>query len=183
MIKRLSKKLFTRQTAYLGIALLAGAFLLLLLQGFIHATSDMPFCASCHEMDDHVRELKSSTHWNNRNGYHTKCAECHISPGFAGMVEAKWKGLHEVIVHYADNPLRNPEKWRNRRNELRKKVVREMPQSVCIKCHDVDSMKPSTKEAEKAHSTITPKMKCLDCHSVEGQSYLVHNKVPPWMAK
>lgn len=183
MIKRVLKKLFTRQTLYYAAALVIGAFLLLLFQGFVHATSETSFCMSCHEMKDHMRELKASTHWSNRDGYHTECAECHINAGFAGMVEAKWKGLHEVVVHFTDNPEKNPEKWRNRRTELRKKVVREMPQATCVKCHDLNSMEPSTRNAEKAHSTITPQMRCLDCHSVEGMKFLVHNKVPPWEEK
>ncbi len=182
-MKRVLKRFLTVHTLYFGAALIVGAFLLLLFQGFVHATSETSFCGSCHEMENHVRELKASTHWSNRDGYHAQCADCHINSGFAGMVEAKWKGLHEVVVHIADNPEKNPEKWRNRRSELRKKVAREIPQSICIKCHDLASMKPSTRDAEKAHNTITPEMRCLDCHSVEGTGFLVHNKVPPWAVK
>jgi nitrate/TMAO reductase-like tetraheme cytochrome c subunit len=145
--------------------------------GVVHETTKTTFCVSCHEMKETKTELERSGHGMNRSGYEVACADCHITQGVMGMVEAKWKGLKEVTIHFADNPMKNKERWAARRMELKTKVAREMPQQNCTRCHDLDKMKYSTIEAETAHKTMTGDMRCLDCHSVQGLKYLIHNPV------
>jgi len=166
---------------YYAAGFMGGTFVLALIGvttfGVVHHTSETSFCISCHEMKETKSELGRSGHGVNRSGYEVSCADCHITQGVMGMVEAKWKGLKELTIHYVDNPMKKPEKWALRRMELKKKVAREMPQQNCTRCHDIGRMKYSTKEAETAQDTITGDMRCLDCHSVEGLKRLVHD--PP----
>ncbi|MDQ7823258.1 MAG: NapC/NirT family cytochrome c [Candidatus Eremiobacteraeota bacterium] len=156
-------------------AFFAGVLFLYLALFSIEWTSKTSFCMKCHEMRETLGELEHSSHWINRSGYQVHCRECHITPGTAGMVKAKMNGLREVAVHFAEQPSKHQEKWRARRLELREKLAKELPQQNCTRCHDLATMVPSTKEAVKAHDTITGKMRCLDCHSVRGLTRLVHS--------
>jgi len=165
-----------------GLLVWCGGFvsaLLLLWLGAsaVSGTSRTSFCLSCHEMADTGRELHASRHGRNPSGYVTQCAECHIAPGLAGLAAAKWKGLGELYVHVFHGGLLEGKAWGDRRKAMRARLVREMPQESCTRCHDLARMKPSTREGEVAHKTITPRMRCLDCHSVEGLRSLVHD--PP----
>lgn len=152
----------------------AGLLFLLALSFAVHSTSETEFCGSCHEMKAHLRELEGSTHWINRSGSRTGCAECHISPGLGGIVKAKINGLSEVFIHFTGRP--EGARWESRRSELRARTIEELPQKNCTGCHRLDDAKPSSREAEVAHATITQHTRCLDCHSVEGLQFLVHNE-------
>jgi nitrate/TMAO reductase-like tetraheme cytochrome c subunit len=138
-------------------------------------TSRDAFCVSCHEMSAAGRQLDTSSHGKNRSGRMAQCADCHIAPGVGGLVKAKWKGLGIAAVHFFQRSRVTGEQWELRRLELRKDLERQLPQESCVCCHDRSRMKPSTREAEIAHKVITPNMRCLDCHSVEGLGRLVHN--------
>lgn len=169
-------KALSRRSVLLGLAGFAACLALLSLAwAAVHGTSQTSFCLSCHEMRDTGHELDASTHGRNRSGYRTQCADCHIAPGLGGMIAAKWKGLGELRVHLTEPGRLAGEQWAARRGELKKRLLHEMPQANCTRCHDVMSMKPSTRDAEVAHKTITPRMRCLDCHSVEGLEFVVHN--------
>jgi nitrate/TMAO reductase-like tetraheme cytochrome c subunit len=160
-------------------AFMAGALFAVIVAGMayaaIHGTSKTSFCLSCHEMQQTEGELARSGHGMNRSGLRIECADCHITPGIAGMVKAKWTGLQEMKIHILENPSKDSEKWADRRQKLRRKVAREMPQQNCLHCHDLGRMKGISPATETAHRTITADMRCLDCHSVEGMNYLVHN--------
>jgi len=160
---------------YIITGVLAGVFIVWVISFSSSKTSETSFCLICHEMKYTMKELENSKHWKNRSGYMTQCSDCHISPGVAGMVEAKWRGMEKVKIHFLEKPFLDEGKWADRRKYLKGKVQDEMPQINCTRCHDIDNMQPSSREAEKAHKTITSQMRCLDCHSIEGLEYLIHN--------
>ena len=178
MAMRLFQKLPRGLLRWSCAGFLAGMLFACLAAAGVHGSSETSFCASCHEMKDTYRELQASKHWKNRSGTESQCSDCHISRGLAGLIEAKWKGLGEVKVHFLGKPSQHPAEWGARRLEMRKRLVADMPQENCTGCHSVDRMVPSNREAEVAHKTITPGMRCLDCHSVEGLRYLVHDPAP-----
>jgi nitrate/TMAO reductase-like tetraheme cytochrome c subunit len=180
-VKNHLEQLFKGRLRFYAVGFFAGFIIFsltgALLLGTVHYTSTTSFCISCHEMKDTHRELMASGHGANRSGFRAECADCHISAGLSGMVRAKWTGLQELKIHVCENPGKDMTKWEARRQELKKKVAREMPNENCTKCHQIDAMRCSTKAGETAHRTITGETRCLDCHSVEGLQFLVHNRV------
>ncbi|MCL5279936.1 MAG: NapC/NirT family cytochrome c [Planctomycetes bacterium] len=63
----------------------------LLSVAMIEATSQPGFCRSCHIMGPYYDSWKQSAHAE------VKCLECHLRPGFTGLVKGKINGLAQAV--------------------------------------------------------------------------------------
>jgi nitrate/TMAO reductase-like tetraheme cytochrome c subunit len=119
--------------------------------GMMEFTAQNFFCGSCHEMREHYRTWKVSSHKD------TNCVECHISPGIYNMVKTKVKALNEVYVHFTEN---------KDFTQIREGIKAHVPDENCKICHK------TTQNLVVYHSLkITHKdhwdrgTNCIVCHS------------------
>jgi nitrate/TMAO reductase-like tetraheme cytochrome c subunit len=106
------------------------------------------------EGDD--ESLVASHYLNNRVDKKKACYTCHTNPGFAGYVDAKLRGMHDVRVHYfgeAPEELKLVEPYRN---------------AVCLKCHG-EARNFLEGDGHQYPDTLIDDLKaeeasCLDCH-------------------
>jgi NapC/NirT cytochrome c family protein/cytochrome c7-like protein len=59
--------------------------------GFVVVSSRPGFCNSCHIMEPYYASWQTSTHSE------VNCLDCHIQPGFAGLVKGKINGLAQAV--------------------------------------------------------------------------------------
>ncbi len=59
--------------------------------GFVVVSSQPGFCNSCHIMEPYYASWQTSTHKQ------VNCLDCHIQPGFAGMVKGKINGMAQAF--------------------------------------------------------------------------------------
>lgn len=156
-------------TMFLGVLhvrikwLLLSLLFLLLTAGAIFeigvCTSATSYCGSCHEMTSYLENLKQSSHYKNASGQTTQCVDCHISPGAAGWIRGKFKGLQALYQHWQGMAQKDPAQWAARVAAIRERLYKEMPQQNCTHCHT--RLAPS---AVFDHATLPGTMRCLDCH-------------------
>ncbi len=81
------------------------------------------FCSKCHTMAPEEKAYKLSVHRD------VACAECHVKPGFSGLVEAKLNGAKqtlEVLLGTFPKPIPAPD-----HSKL------PDPKDTCMKCHSL----------------------------------------------
>ena len=67
----------------------------------ISYTSTDKYCMSCHIHPTADQSWKLSTHYNNRSGVITHCAECHLPPQGQGYLFAKAKhGIKDIYGYF-----------------------------------------------------------------------------------
>lgn len=143
----------------LVIILLAGS-------GGIFTVSEQTwFCNSCHIMNPYYASWQASEHSE------VNCLECHIEPGFAGLVRAKLNGLAQAVDYSLSRNSTKP-------NAL----VRD---ACCLRdgCHTTESLsaEPVTfiddryKFSHKGHIGVAVSglpLLCTTCHShFEGEEH------------
>lgn len=70
--------------------------------GFIVVSEQTSFCNSCHIMNPYYASWQSSGHSE------VNCLECHVQPGFAGIVRAKLNGLAQAVDCFLDRVSPKP---------------------------------------------------------------------------
>jgi nitrate/TMAO reductase-like tetraheme cytochrome c subunit len=162
------RSLATRRERFLALvamAVLPMMWLLGMLGYTDAATKKASFCMKCHEMRIYGESLHvddeslAAVHY--RNGLVDRkkpCYTCHTAPGLRGLAVAKYKGLHDVYVHY----------------------LREVPEEIehlgpydhatCLGCHG-ESASFLEGWGHSSPSTLIDDLKsgefsCLDCHDM-----------------
>jgi len=106
------------------------------------------FCKSCHEMEFYYDTWTSSTHVDDAD-----CLRCHTEPGVGGFIDAKIRGVTELIAHITGGyevPIQPGVRVKN-------------PQ--CLKCHpDAYNIVDTTVEA-RHDLHMEADILCVDCHS------------------
>ena len=153
-VKRSIKFLFTRFhniKFLIPFLIIAVVVFVVFSVAMIEVTSQNFFCGACHEMNEHYRTWKVSSHKD------TDCKDCHIGSGFVGMMKTKIGALREVYVHITDE---------KDFHELRTEIKKRVPNENCEKCHK------ETQDLIVYHSLkITHKdhwgrgINCVECHS------------------
>ena len=105
-------------------------------QKVMHATSDYPFCGSCHAWDGAIAQtnLADTVHGaSSPNGVKVRCTDCHLPhDSVLNYVFAKAKnGIAEGYTTLTKDPTKKD--WINNREKARKKHTFD---SSCIKCHE-----------------------------------------------
>lgn len=122
----------------------------------LNQSKEVAFCASCHEMDLHVKDV---THRKSRSlaSKHMRrswindhpCYTCHTNYTLFGPVEAKLKGL----VHMGAALFQEVE-------EADIELYQQpYPDVNCLQCHDNERF-----DKEEDHEDIDPDERCVDCH-------------------
>jgi cytochrome c-type protein NapC len=166
-----------RRWTLLGVPITAGAAFFIIgiifWGGFntaMEATNTLPFCISCHEMENTVyQEYKKTIHFQNRTGVRAICSDCHVPKSWVHKVIRKIKATRE-LYHKALGSIDTPEKFEAKRLYLAKNVWREMKATdsrECRNCHTIDSMNPEFQRprARKQHMlAMKVGQTCIDCH-------------------
>ncbi len=136
----------------------------------MEATQTLPFCISCHEMEDNVyQEYKETVHFQNRTGVRATCSDCHVPKPWIYKMIRKIQASNEVL-HKVLGTIDTPEKFEAKRFQLAKnvwKAMKETDSRECRNCHSWDSMKQDKqkKRAWKNHQLAqADNMTCIDCH-------------------
>ena len=132
------------------LTLVVVAILVILAGSWGFQESNRPgFCRSCHEMEYHYRTWRASSH------HEVPCEECHMRPGFWGMVRTKMHGAYLVAIHVKDKP-----------SEAQIPLVAEVPDEVCLKCHEQTPAEVRYHLIRMTHQRHLERgMACADCHA------------------
>lgn len=105
------------------------------------------FCNSCHEMNrPHAGWVAAGASQNHRD-----CIQCHSGSGITGIIEAEFRGLEQIMVHFIASE-----------EELKGPFKSKVPSEFCTKCHSME--KPRVRAA---HARFKEKMEghpCGNCH-------------------
>ncbi|MBN1483801.1 MAG: NapC/NirT family cytochrome c [Chloroflexia bacterium] len=99
---------FSRRRWFVSIPLLlvAGIVAYLAIYSLLEWANSTEFCGTtCHVMDPEYTAYQSSFHSR------VRCAECHVGPGLAAEVEAKWQGIRELwlnVTQTYEKPIPSP---------------------------------------------------------------------------
>ena len=144
----------------------------------MEATNTLPFCISCHEMEENVyQEYKKTVHFTNRSGVRASCSDCHVPDPWVHKVVRKVQASKE-LYHKVLGTVNTPEKFNEHRLEMAKRVWAAMKTTdsrECRNCHDFGSMNPEDQKgrARKQHmNAMRAGNTCIDCHKG-----IAHNKV------
>ncbi|WP_318527281.1 NapC/NirT family cytochrome c [Sedimentimonas flavescens] len=166
-----------RRYVYFGVPVMgaAAAFIagIVFWGGFntaMEATNTMPFCISCHEMEDNVyAEYKGTIHDVNRSGVGAVCSDCHVPKDWTHKIIRKIKASKEVWGKLTGS-ISTPEKFDAKRLHLAMNEWERMKSSdsrECRNCHDFESMLPEKQRprARQQHmNAIETGQTCIDCH-------------------
>jgi hypothetical protein len=133
--------------------------------GFFTVSEQTWFCNSCHIMNPYYASWQASGHSE------VNCLECHIEPGFAGLVRAKLNGLAQAVDYSLGRNSTKP-------NAL-------VGNSSCLRdgCHTTESLSDETvtfiegryKFSHQEHIGATVSglpLLCTTCHShFEGEEH------------
>lgn len=152
-----------------GIA--AGVFATASFNGFVHYSSSMDFCISCHEMRDTVyQEYKNTSHFANASGVQATCADCHVPRKWLPKMERKIKATFKEIPGKIIGTVNTPEKFEAHRQRLANNVwdgMRANDSLECRNCHSVAAMQLARQSpsARKQHQAAQNNGgTCIDCH-------------------
>ena len=141
---------------------------------FDSATTSDAFCAeACHSMDAFVRpEWMDSSHFSNRSGVRTTCADCHVPNAFVPkMVNAtiRVRDLYHEIM----GTIRSREEFEAHRLRMADRVWNEMRRTDsqnCRACHDILAMDMEKQGALK-HSQV-PSLGRYDLQETKDDCFL-----------
>jgi len=163
----------SRRYAWGGIFVVGGVAGIIFWGGFntvMEATNTLPFCISCHEMQDNVAaEYRSTVHFQNRSGVRATCSDCHVPDPWVHKIVRKVKATNELF-HWALGTIDTAEKFEDKRLTLAKSVWKSMKQTdsrECRNCHAWDAMvsEKQKRRAWKQHTRARQEgMTCIDCH-------------------
>lgn len=131
--------------------------------------SKSEYCGTaCHEMNISYQTWELSPHGTNKFGYRVECVDCHLPPKdeyFTHMVAKAYAGGKDMYKHHFGGEYD--------RDELRQKVIDEIPTARCTHCHDDLLAKPSGSDARTAHQAAVnhpdkPENRCVACHENAG---------------
>ncbi|WP_350332932.1 NapC/NirT family cytochrome c [Coralliovum pocilloporae] len=136
----------------------------------MEATNTLPFCISCHEMENTVyQEYKTTIHYQNRTGVRATCSDCHVPDPWVHKMVRKVQASRELYGKVVGT-IDTPEKFEAKRLELAKRVWKTMKATdsrECRNCHTLESMAPEYQRprARKQHlNAIKTGQTCIDCH-------------------
>ena len=136
----------------------------------MEATNTMPFCISCHEMEDNVyAEYKGTIHDVNRSGVGAVCSDCHVPKDWTHKIIRKIKASKEVWGKITGK-INTREKFAEHRLQLAMNEWERMKATdsiECRNCHHFDSMLPEFQKprARRQHmNAMETGQTCIDCH-------------------
>jgi len=146
---------------------------------FLEWTSGNAFCARCHEMEGALRSWQGSTHYVNPSGMQVRCIDCHLPPQenilrFTAVKGAE--GLKDVAYHVLKRPYDA--------EEMTERLLAEIPDDRCLKCHPELFSPEMTLEAHIAHTVVLfpedgHERNCLSCHPQVGHKRPVPSAPAP----
>ena len=155
---------------------IAGAFFILFLIEFDHATSGEEFCTSCHSMEIVADTYRQSSHYNPTSGVRASCGDCHVSEGVISATIDHVKGTKDLLAQVFgpdyDNPIVNMVHLPDAAFKARE-WFRDNKSVTCQRCHVLDAIKGSRADTLAVHREQTADKSCIDCHI-----NIVHRKVP-----
>lgn len=136
----------------------------------MEATNTMPFCISCHEMEDFVyQEYKGTIHDVNRSGVGAVCSDCHVPKDWTHKIIRKIKASRELYGKVMGT-ISTEEKFEAKRIHLAMNEWERMKATdsvECRNCHDFESMMPEFQKprARRQHlNAMEVGQTCIDCH-------------------
>ena len=137
---------------------------------FMEYTNTLPFCISCHEMEENVyQEYKTTIHYKNRTGVRVICADCHVPKEWVPKLVRKIKASNELL-HKVLGSIDTKEKFEAKRLTLAENVWAAMEANdshECRNCHSFEAMDFKMQESRprKKHPKAMEQGKtCINCH-------------------
>jgi len=124
------------------------------------------YCGTaCHEMQSLYEGWKLSEHYVNSTGVVVDCVDCHLPPKDKYLTHLSAKlcvGVRDLYKHYFVKSYDD--------NKQREKVLMEMPDERCTRCHSNLLARPSSVAARIAHKVPAEPAdvnipRCVECHS------------------
>ncbi|MCB9948796.1 MAG: NapC/NirT family cytochrome c [Rhodospirillaceae bacterium] len=137
---------------------------------FLHYTTTLEYCTSCHELAPVVEEYMQSAHYSSPSGVRAVCADCHVPEPFWPSVVDHAHALVELWRHY-DGTIETPEQFEENRLRLARQVWAEMEESnsrECRTCH-VPAAFDFARQTDAAREQMEPLAhedggNCITCH-------------------
>jgi len=139
------------------------------LNAVMEPVSTSEYCGSkCHEMNTAYLSWELSPHGANEKGIRVECIECHLPPKdkyFRHIAAKAYTGAKDIYKHYF-----GPE---YDAQLMRKNVLQQMSNQICLHCHDNLLGKPGSSAARIAHTAVlaepgAPENRCVECHEDAG---------------
>ena len=138
----------------------------------LHETSTTEFCFSCHSHEVNIRaEYEASSHFSNRTGVRTECADCHLPKGNWFETVAYKMVVSLDIIPEVMGKVDTPEKWEAHRGEMAESVwaeYRANDSRYCRTCHTREAMDLAQQSQMAAGVHNNPAAignTCIDCHA------------------
>jgi cytochrome c nitrite reductase small subunit len=135
--------------------------------------SKSDYCGSrCHEMNTAYQTWELSAHGANKYGFRVECIDCHLPPKekyFRHLLAKAYEGGKDVYEHYLGGEYEI--------QELRRRVLKKIPNERCLHCHDDLLARPDSPGARTAHAEVLnppagAAFKCVECHEDAGHERL-----------
>jgi sulfatase modifying factor 1 len=134
----------------------------------VTVTSTDEFCASCHIHPHSTQSWKRSTHYDNTQGIHVHCVDCHLPPHGEGyLIEKTRTGLRDVWGKW----FKDPESFNWEAKSQIDYATKHTYKTSCIRCHQNNFPLGLTEKGKEAHlyyEQKTDELHCINCHITVG---------------
>ncbi len=131
-------------------------------------TSTDEYCASCHMHPQSTQSWKLSTHYDNQQGIHVHCVDCHLPPHGEGyLTEKTTTGLRDIWA----KTFKDPESFNWEAKSQIEYAKGHAFEASCIHCHQNNYPLGLTKEGREAHlyyERQAGELHCINCHITVG---------------
>lgn len=152
-----------------GSAFVAGVLFWGAFHTAMKVTDNIPFCISCHSMNQVYEEYTQTAHFQNNSGVRAVCTDCHVPREWGPYVLAKIEATRDLYAEFMGF-IDTPEKFEEKRLVLAQRVWDRMEATdsrECRNCHAFDVMTVDAQqgEAKVQHATaIRDGETCISCH-------------------
>ncbi len=144
------------------------ALLIFLGNKAVISTSTDDFCASCHVHPHATKSWKLSTHYDNKQGIHVHCVDCHLPPHGEGyLVEKTRTGLRDVYGKI----FKDPESFNWEAKSQIEYAKHHTFEISCTHCHQNNYPLGLTAKGRDAHLYYEQQegeLHCINCHITVG---------------
>jgi sulfatase modifying factor 1 len=150
------------------IGVIVSAMIIFLGNKAVVTTSTDEFCASCHIHPHSTQSWKQSSHYDNQQGIHVHCVDCHLPPHGEGyLVEKARTGLRDVWGKL----FKDPENFNWEAKSQIGYAVNHTYETSCTHCHQNNFPIGLTEKGREAHLYYEQKaddLHCINCHITVG---------------
>ena len=162
---KLIRRIYGKGLLIFLAGLIFAIFCFIAINAAVNPVSTPQYCgSSCHEMQTAYQSWRLSPHGTNKSGISVNCTYCHLPSKdkyFRHLAAKAYAGAKDMYKHYFGGEY-NVE-------EVRQKVLKNMPNERCKSCHNDLLTNLASPAARTVHTAVLnssdkPEIKCLKCH-------------------